>query len=57
MNLRLEQDKEIAKFALKTINDSYEYIQKLFPDCEFDFCRDSCMWVNDSFFHDRELEE
>jgi len=49
-----EKARMIAKLAYQEIMSSINRIEKLYPE-EIDFCWDRCVWVDDEFFHEKDL--
>lgn len=43
-------EKQIAIIAYIRIKNCFEQIINEFPNTEFDFCWDECMWVDEEFF-------
>lgn len=54
MDEKREQKRKVAKIAFQQIDQAMEDVKKLFPDIDFGFCWDECIWVDDEFFSSRD---
>lgn len=50
-----EQKMKVAKIAFQQIDKAMKDLEKLFPEIEFNFCWDECIWVDDEFFNSYEI--